>query len=172
MGLLVGDLAVLARVDEGPVPEPSRVDLGTVVAEVVADARMIDGTRTIGFERTGPVPVLVDPGRLEQLVHNLVGNALAHTPDGTPLEVRVGADGDEAVLVVRDHGPGMPPDQAERVFDRFYRAPSSTRDAGSGLGLFIVATLARGFGGRVSVDVVPGRRVGLHGGAAARHRAT
>jgi two-component system, OmpR family, sensor kinase len=156
MGLLVGDLAVLAREDEGPAPDPTRVDLGTVVAEVVADARMIDGTRTIDFESSGPVPVLVDPGRLEQLVHNLVGNALSHTPEGTPLEIRVGTEGAEAVLVVRDHGPGMPPDQAERVFDRFYRAPSSTRDGGSGLGLFIVATLARGFGGRATVTSAPG----------------
>jgi two-component system OmpR family sensor kinase len=156
MGLLVGDLAVLAREVEGPIPEPTQVDLDGVVAEVVSDARMIDGTRTIELDVSGPVPVLGDRGRLEQLVHNLVGNALSHTPAGTPVEIRVRAEGDQAVLVVRDHGPGMPPDQAERVFDRFYRAPSSSRDGGSGLGLFIVATLARGFGGRATVATAPG----------------
>lgn len=156
MGMLVGDLAVLAREGEGPIPEATRVDLGAVVTDVVSDARTINGTRAIDLEVTGPVPLLVDRGRLEQLVHNLVGNALSHTPDGTPVDIRVAArtgdEGDEAVLVVRDHGPGMPPQQAERVFDRFYRASTSTRDGGSGLGLFIVATLARGFGGRVTVD--------------------
>ena len=154
MGLLVGDLAALAREGEGPTPEATRVDLGAVVADVVSDARAIDGTRTIDLEVDGPVPVLVDRGRLEQLVHNLVGNALSHTPDGTPVDIQVavrpgheggeghvdaegraggeGDPGDEAVLVVRDHGPGMPPEQAERVFDRFYRA-STVRDGGSGL---------------------------------------
>ena len=160
MGLLVGDLSALAREGEGPTPEATRVDLGAVVADVVADARTIDGTRAIDLEVAGPVPVLVDRGRLEQLVHNLVGNALSHTPDGTPVDIRVAArpgdEGDEAVLEVRDHGPGMPPEQAERVFDRFYRASTSTRDGGSGLGLFIVATLAKGFGGRVTVDSAPG----------------
>jgi len=159
MGVLVGDLAVLAREGEGPTPEATRVDLGTVVAEVVSDARTMDGARAIHLESDGPVTVLGDPGRLEQLVHNLVGNALSHTPAGTPVHVRVGvestADGDRAVLVVRDHGPGLTPDQADRVFDRFYRA-STSREGGSGLGLFIVATLARGMGGLATVDSVPG----------------
>ena len=160
MGLLVGDLAILAREGEGPTPEPTRVDLGAVVAEVVADARTIDGTRTVTLDVAGPVPVLGDHGRLEQLVHNLVGNALSHTPSGTPVEVRVGTQagdqGDEAVLVVRDHGPGMAPEQAERIFDRFYRASTNSRDSGSGLGLFIVATVARAFGGRATVATAPG----------------
>ena len=156
MGLLVGDLAVLAREGEGPTPEPTRVDLGAVVGEVVSDARTIDGTRPIELDVDGPVPVRGDHGRLEQLVHNLVDNALSHTPAGTPVEVRVGAEGDRAILVVRDHGPGMAPDQAERVFDRFFRASAAGRDGGSGLGLFIVATLARGFGGRASVETAPG----------------
>ena len=129
------------------------------MAEVVSDARTMDGARAIHLESDGPVTVLGDPGRLEQLVHNLVGNALSHTPAGTPVHGRVGvestADGDRAVLVVRDHGPGLTPDQADRVFDRFYRA-STSREGGSGLGLFIVATLARGMGGLATVDSVPG----------------
>jgi two-component system OmpR family sensor kinase len=156
MGLLVGDLAVLAREGEGPEPERIRVDLTEVVAEVVSDARMIDGGRVISLERQGPVPVQADHRRLEQLVHNLVGNALAHTPPGTPVEVRVAAEDDRAVVVVRDHGPGMDPEQAERAFDRFYRGASASRDGGSGLGLFIVASLARSFGGEARVDSAPG----------------
>ncbi len=156
MGLLVGDLAVLAREGEGPEPQRTRVDLAGVVSEVVSDARMIDGSRVISLERPGPVPVQADRRRLEQLVHNLVGNALSHTPPGTPVEVRVAAEEDRAVVVVRDHGPGMDPEQSEHVFDRFYRGASASRDGGSGLGLFIVASLARSFGGEVGVDSAPG----------------
>jgi two-component system OmpR family sensor kinase len=159
MGQLVGDLAVLAREGEGPTPGATRVDLGVVVDEVVSDARAIDGSRTIDLDVAGPVPVRGHRGHLEQLVHNLVGNALFHTPAGSPVRVEVGIrpdpEGDQAVLVVRDHGPGLTPDQADRVFDRFYRA-STSRDGGSGLGLFIVATLARGFGGTATVESAPG----------------
>ena len=156
MGVLVGDLAVLARVGEGPVPESVPVDLAALVGEVVDDARTMDGTRPIELDAPRPVPVLADPSRLEQLVLNLVVNARAHTPPGTPVEVRVAVGGGRAVLVVRDHGPGMDPEQAARVFDRFYRGTSATRESGSGLGLFIVATLARTFGGEVSVVSAPG----------------
>ena len=159
MGQLVGDLAVLAREGEGPTPESTRVDLGVVVDEVVSDARAIHGSRTIDLDVAGPVPVHGHRGHLEQLVHNLVGNALFHTPAGSPVQVELGIradpEGDQAVLVVRDHGVGLTPDQADRVFDRFYRA-STSRDGGSGLGLFIVANLARGFGGKATVESVPG----------------
>ena len=156
MGVLVGDLSVLAREGEGPDVELVAVDLAALVAAVVDDARMIDRSRRLELEAPGPVPVLGDPARLEQLVHNLVGNALAHTPSGTPVEVQVVADGDRAILAVRDHGPGLDPDQADRVFDRFYRGAGSTRSTGSGLGLFIVASLARTFGGEASVASEPG----------------
>ncbi len=156
MGVLVGDLAVLAREGEGPAPELVPVDLAALVAAVVDDARMIDRSRPLELEAPGPVPVLGDPARLEQLVHNLVGNALAHTPSGTPVEVRVAAEDGRAVLQVRDHGPGLDPDQADRVFDRFYRGGPVNRSGGSGLGLFIVASLARTFGGGASVVTEPG----------------
>ena len=91
------------------------------------------------------------------MVHNLVGNALAHTPEGTPVEVEVDVRDERAVLEVSDHGPGMDRDQADHVFDRFYRGHGNRDDGGSGLGLFIVATLARTFGGSASVDTELGR---------------
>ncbi len=156
MGVLVGDLAILAREGEGPPLQLVSVDLAAVAAAVVDDARMFDGTRALELDGPGPVPVLADPARLEQLVHNLVGNALAHTPAGTPVSVMVTVDGDRGVLRVRDHGPGMDAEQADRIFDRFYRGNEATRDSGSGLGLFIVASLARTFGGEASVVSAPG----------------
>jgi two-component system OmpR family sensor kinase len=133
------------------------VDLAAVAAEVVADAKTIDATRPIELRAPTEVPVAADDARLEQLVHNLIGNALAHTPAGTPVEVGVAVEGSRAVLQVRDRGPGMSPDQASRVFDRFYRGDAERLDGGSGLGLFIVATLARTFGGEATVDTAVGK---------------
>jgi two-component system OmpR family sensor kinase len=106
--------------------------------------------------------VLGDGQRLRQVLANLTGNALTHTPPGSPVEVRARTDrGDgapRAVLEVVDHGPGLDPEQAERVFERFYRAdPARSPAGGSGLGLSIVAALVAAHGGTVEVDSVPGR---------------
>jgi two-component system, OmpR family, sensor kinase len=157
MGELVGDLAVLAREGEEPEPEHTRVDLAALAAEVVADARTIDAHRPIAMTSSGEVPVAGDGARLEQMVHNLVGNALTHTPPGTPVAVGVARHGDSVVLTVRDDGPGMTADDASHVFDRFYRGDGNQRAGGSGLGLFIVASLARSFGGQARVETAVGQ---------------
>ncbi len=157
MGALVGDLAILAREDEGPEPGRHRVDLAAVAADAVADARTIDADRPIELTVSTEVPVVGDDARLEQMVHNLLRNALAHTPPGTPVEVSVAIAGEHAVLQVRDGGPGMNAEQAGHVFDRFYRGDAEGRDGGSGLGLFIVASLARTFGGHATVVTAVGK---------------
>jgi two-component system OmpR family sensor kinase len=157
MGVLVGDLGQLAREGESPEPDRYRVDLAAVAAEVVADARTMDGDRSIELHAPDEVPVEGDDARLEQMVHNLIGNALIHTPAGTPIAVDVSVRGDQAVLEVRDGGPGMSEEQAGRVFDRFYRGDTDRVDGGSGLGLFIVARLAQTFGGSASVETALGR---------------
>jgi two-component system OmpR family sensor kinase len=157
VGTLVGDLSVLAREGQGPEPVYYRVDLAAVAAEAVADASTIDADRRIELTTDGEVPVAGDDARLEQLVHNLLGNALSHTPAGTPVEVGVTVRGDKAVLRVHDQGPGLTPEQASRVFDRFYRGDADSRDGGSGLGLFIVASLARTFGGQATVESAEGQ---------------
>jgi two-component system OmpR family sensor kinase len=157
MGTLVGDLAVLAREGQGPEPARSRVDLAAVAAEAVTDAKTIDAARRIELTASGEVPVAGDDARLEQLVHNLLDNALAHTPAGTPVEVGVSVRGQQAVLRVHDEGPGLTPEQASHVFDRFYRGDADRLDGGSGLGLFIVASLARTFGGQATVDSAEGQ---------------
>jgi two-component system OmpR family sensor kinase len=112
----------------------------------------------------GDAPVVLgDEDRQRQVVTNLLGNALTHTPAGTPVIVRVGADGDRALLEVVDHGPGLAPEHAERIFERFYHAdPARARDharspaAGSGLGLSIVAALVAAHGGEVRHRPTPG----------------
>ncbi|WP_307859621.1 MULTISPECIES: HAMP domain-containing sensor histidine kinase [Cellulomonas] len=164
MGSLVEDLLALARLDEGRHGRLGPVDLTVLAADAVSDLRALDPQRPARLEAlggvSGPRVVRGDEVRLRQVLANLVGNAARHTPPGTPVEVVVGAgqDGRTAVLEVRDHGPGIPPEHVERVFERFYRVdPSRTRDSGgSGLGLAIVAAIVASHDGRVTVHETPG----------------
>ena len=171
MGLLVEDLLLLARLDQQRPLDRRPVDLLALAADAVHDARAVAPDRRIelvlGAENGDPagtaLVVLGDDQRLRQVLANLVNNALTHTPAGSPVEVRVGAstlDGRPGAAVeVVDHGPGLAPGQAERVFERFYRADParSHADGGTGLGLSIVAALVAVHGGTVGVDTVPGR---------------
>jgi two-component system, OmpR family, sensor kinase len=110
------------------------------------------------FDGPGTPEVLGDEARLRQVLGNLVANALQHTPDTAGITVRVGTNGDNAVLEVCDEGPGMSKDDAHRVFERFYRADTSRARAsgGTGLGLSIVDSLVHAHGGSVSVTTGPG----------------
>ncbi|HYN17316.1 MAG TPA: HAMP domain-containing sensor histidine kinase, partial [Actinomycetes bacterium] len=150
--------------------ERSPVDLLGLAADAVNDARAVAPDRRIelilGGDNGSPGSALIvlgDGQRLRQVLANLVNNALSHTPAGSPVEVRVGAstlDGRPGAAVeVVDHGPGLAPEQAERVFERFYRADParSHADGGTGLGLSIVAALVAVHGGTMRVDSVPGR---------------
>jgi two-component system OmpR family sensor kinase len=170
MGLLVEDLLLLARLDQQRPLDREPIDLLALAADAVHDARAVAPDREIelvlGGEDGGDGSALVvlgDGQRLRQVLANLVDNVLTHTPAGSPVEVRVGAaplDGRPGAAVeVVDHGPGLTPEQTERVFERFYRAdPARSRAAGgTGLGLSIVAALVAVHGGTVGVDSVPGR---------------
>ncbi len=106
----------------------------------------------------GTPEVVGDESRLRQVLGNLMDNALTHTPPEATITVRVGTDGPDAVLEVADTGPGLPPPEADRVFERFYRADTSRTgtSGGAGLGLSIVAALVTAHGGSVTLDAVPG----------------
>ncbi len=161
MGVLIEDLLMLARLDAQRPLERAPVDLLAVATDAVHDARAVAPQRTIDLEvRPGPgVPeVLGDAARLRQVVSNLVGNALQHTPESATVTVRVGTDNDAAVLEVSDTGPGMAPEDAERIFERFYRADASRNrgSGGTGLGLSIVAALVTAHRGTVTVHSEPG----------------
>ncbi|GGK93568.1 two-component sensor histidine kinase [Sphaerisporangium melleum] len=164
---LVDDLMLLARLDEGGEALPldlAPMDLRTLAADARLDLRALAPDRPV--ELTGPAggtpasaPVLGDESRLRQVVSNLVGNVVAHTPAGTRVRVGVGTAGAEAVLVIEDDGPGLTPEQAARAFDRFYRADASRSRSGSGgvgLGLAIAQSLAAAHGGRVTLRTTPG----------------
>jgi two-component system OmpR family sensor kinase len=161
MGVLVEDLLLLARVDQQRPLDHAPVDLLAVATDAVHDARAVAPDRKIDLDLLDsdvPPVVLGDDARLRQVVTNLVGNALTHTPVTAAIRVRVGVRGDEAVLEVADDGPGLAAEDAARVFERFYRAdPSRTRSSGgTGLGLSIVAALVAAHGGTVEVDTAPG----------------
>ncbi|MDN3247556.1 MULTISPECIES: HAMP domain-containing sensor histidine kinase [unclassified Streptomyces] len=172
---LVEEMLLLARIDEDAAGtdrdrEPSfaldlaPMDLRTLAADAIHDVRALDATRPVTL--TGPhggrpstAPAVADEARLRQVVTNLIGNAVTHTPPGTPIRVGVGTVDDRAVLEVADHGPGLAPEERERVFDRFYRSDASrTRTTGGfGLGLAIAHALVTAHGGRILLDTAPGR---------------
>jgi signal transduction histidine kinase len=165
MGLLVEDLLQLARLDQQRPLSLGPVDLAEVAGDAVHDARAVQPDRPISLHLDDSLPdapvVQGDEARLRQVVGNLVTNALTHTPPDARVTVRLAADPadpDVVVLAVRDEGPGLAAADAERVFERFYRADTSrTRAAGgTGLGLSIVASLVRAHGGRVELTTAPG----------------
>jgi two-component system, OmpR family, sensor kinase len=159
MGLLVEDLLLLARLDQQRPLRHTPVDLAVLATDAVHDAHATDPDRPIELRVTGPSIVAGDEPRLRQVLGNLLMNALAHTPPETPVTVRVAPDGDSAVLLeVADRGPGMTPEHAARVFERFYRAdPSRARQTGgTGLGLAIVAAIVAAHEGAVEVVTAPG----------------
>jgi signal transduction histidine kinase len=158
MGGLVDDLLLLARLDQDRPLERTPLRLDELVADAVRDARAVEPDRPITLS-ADPATVVGDEARLRQVIGNLLANARVHTPAGTPVEVAVGAQDGWAVVEVADEGPGLDPEQAGRVFERFYRAdPARTRaSGGTGLGLAIVASVARAHGGAAEVDSAPGK---------------
>jgi two-component system OmpR family sensor kinase len=157
MTLLVEDLLLLARLDEGRPLERAPVELDEVVAEAVDAAVAVDPDRRVDLEAEHVV-VLGDRERLRQVLDNLLSNVRAHTPAGSPVRVRVGSENGLAVVEVADTGPGMTSDEAARVFERFYRSDTSRSRAtgGVGLGLSIVAAVTEAHGGAVSAHSTPG----------------
>jgi two-component system, OmpR family, sensor kinase len=157
MSVLVDDLLLLARLDEGRPLERKPVELDEVVSEAVETAQAVEPGRPISLD-ANPALVLGDRERLRQIVDNLLVNARAHTPAGMPVSVRVGRDNGSALVEVSDSGPGLTAEQAGRVFERFYRVDRSRARAsgGVGLGLSIVAAVAEAHGGTVAAESEPG----------------
>lgn len=177
LGRLVQDMLLLAKLDESnfltrssprtPTPYPldlAPMDLRTLAVDALHDIQAMAPTRSVGL--TGPdggkatsAPALADEARLRQVVSNLVGNALNHTPPDSDIRIGVGSLDGHAVLEIEDGGPGLTPDEQERVFERFYRSDNSrsrVAGGGSGLGLAIVHALVTAHGGRVELRSAPG----------------
>ncbi len=169
MGLLVDDLLLLARLDQQRPFEHGPVDLRILAIDTVEAARATAPDREIRLdlpmdddEAADDLVVAGDEPRLRQVLSNLLDNALAYSPADAPITVlggRTRRDGRDLTFVqVRDRGPGLVPEQAERVFERFYRTDRarSRAQGGTGLGLSIVAAITAAHGGLVELDTAPG----------------
>ncbi len=159
MERLVDDLLTLARLDEGAPLQVIPTELVGLCAAAVHTATTVGPGWPVTFTAAHPVEVIGDPTRLRQVVDNLLANVRSHTPEGTAATVHVDQVGGEARIVVRDRGPGMPSEDAARVFERFYRADSARDRAhgGTGLGLSIVSAIVVAHGGTVSAESAPGQ---------------
>jgi two-component system OmpR family sensor kinase len=153
MSLLVDDLLLLARLDEGRPLEREPVDLAEVVSEAVDAAKAVEPERPITVTLDAAT-VTGDSGRLRQVLDNLFANVRAHTPAATAVSVELRTAGEEARLTVADHGPGLAEEDAARIFERFYRVDTSRARAsgGVGLGLSIVAAVVAAHGGSVAAE--------------------
>jgi two-component system, OmpR family, sensor kinase len=167
MGVLVEDLLTLARLDEVRDRPAEAVDVSQLVEDAAADTRALDPARTIEVEAGDESIVLGDANQLRQVLANLLGNAVVHTPAGAPIEIAVRREDGSVELEVRDHGPGLPSEHPEELFERFWRrgaarapVPAGNGEAadsgpepggrgGAGLGLAIVAGIVAAHGGSV-----------------------
>ena len=158
MSVLVDDMLLIARLDQGRPLEKSPVDLNAIAGDAAADARAVAPQREITLSANGPVVVEGDDLRLRQVLGNLVRNALVHTPQQTPIEIAVSTVNGVGRISVADHGPGLSSEEVVRIFEPFYRAdPSRSRDSGgAGLGLSIVNAVVSAHGGQVHVKETSG----------------
>ncbi|GAA3121796.1 hypothetical protein GCM10020254_81300 [Streptomyces goshikiensis] len=155
---LVNDLIELAR-DEEPQPLVEQVSLGALVEHCVQSARA--HWPAVPFHLRAPAEPVVVPGvpaRLSRLLGNLLGNAAKFSRDGLPVEVDLvaGGPGRGPELSVRDHGPGIAPEDLPHVFDRFYRAGAARALPGSGLGLAMARQIARAHSAELTAEAAPG----------------
>jgi len=161
MGVLVEDLLALARLDEQPRRDLEAVDLSSLARDAVQDARARAPERKFTLDADGSAVVSGDVLQLRQLFANLLGNAIVHTPGGTPVDVAVSGHNGVVTLTVTDHGEGIREEERDRLFERFWRREGGRERgrAGAGLGLAIVAAIVEAHGGTVSAS-------NAHGGGA------
>jgi two-component system OmpR family sensor kinase len=154
MARLVEDMLTLAKLDEKRPMEHATVDLSAMLTDIVADGRANAPDHHLAGRVETDLEVVGDEDRLRQLLVNVVGNAVVHTPSGTTITVEARSDGTDVVVDVSDDGPGMDPEAAERATERLYRADTARSRArgGSGLGLSIARDVADAHQGDLSVS--------------------
>jgi PAS domain S-box-containing protein len=154
---LAGDLQMLAQINSGQMPTEFRTaDLADLAACAVEEMRPEAERKHIdlALSATAVPHLAVDPTRIAQLLGNLLSNALKFTPDGGKVEVKLGTEGDWAVLTVADTGMGIPVADRERIFERFFRTAVAKRQAiqGTGLGLTITQAIVAAHNGTIAVE--------------------
>jgi signal transduction histidine kinase len=161
MTRLVDDLLDVSRLKSGTLEiRRQTVDLAALSADVVRDRSATTSTHTFSFNsQAAPLEGVWDPDRLYQVIDNLVGNAIKYSPPGGRITIstRLDAASGEALVTVTDDGPGIGPDQRERVFSAFYRTPDAEAShiAGLGLGLYICHELVVAHDGTIEIGDGP-----------------
>ena len=159
---LVQQLLTMARLDpDAAAATPAAIDLASLVASVVEDLRPLATERAITLQGTaaaGSATVLGSEDALRILFNNLVDNAIRYTPEGGRVTTTVAGGSADVEVIVEDTGPGIPEEERERVFDRFYRG-RSTSATGTGLGLAIVSQVAELHRGKVTLEAAERRRL-------------
>ena len=150
MSRMVQDLLTLARADAGYHLEKAPIDLLPIIQEVSRQAQTLQATRRIELLDGVPAPVQGNADAIKQLLWILIDNAFKHTHDGGRIQLRLDNGQRAARLVVLDDGPGIPTEDLERVFERFYQSDASRSGEGTGLGLAIARWIAKEHGGQVS----------------------
>ncbi len=158
---MINDLLDLTRIEQGRVQlELAAVDAALLVDEAVKRFQPLAqaGGLTVSAElHREALPVMVDRERIEHVFDNLIMNAIQHTPRGGSVSVGAFAQGERARFVVRDSGEGIPAEHVARIFEKFYRVPSTRHTGGAGLGLAIVREIIAAHGGEIEVSSQPGK---------------
>ncbi len=149
---LVGNLLDLSRIEAGALrPEKNWYDLGALIDDVLGRLRFLTAGRTVTVDIPADLPpISLDYVEIDQVLSNLVENAVKHTPPGTPITVQATAQPSEVRVECADRGPGIPPESLSRLFDAFYRVGRDGRhDQGIGLGLAVARGLVEAHGGHI-----------------------
>lgn len=159
---LIGEILDISKLEAGRLSlEPRAVDLAALVADVLDRLGPVARQKAIGLDArgaAGPVPLVADPGRLEQVLMNLVGNALKFTPDGGAVAVEIADLGGEVEVAVRDTGPGIAPEEMPLLFEPFVQTKvGRAAKGGTGIGLVVSRHLVEAHGGRIWAESEPGR---------------
>jgi two-component system, OmpR family, phosphate regulon sensor histidine kinase PhoR len=158
MNSMILDLVESTRLEAGQVKLRTRaLDLPPYLAEFLERTGTLGSGRPIHLQIGRPPPVQADPDRLERILNNLLVNALKYSPSEADVSIRAGAAGDQVIVSVADTGPGIAPEDVPYLFDRFYRARTTSRAEGLGLGLYVSKMLVEAHGGRIWVETEPGR---------------
>jgi signal transduction histidine kinase len=156
----VDDWLTLSRLQQGKgIKDLKEVNVAEIVKDVVERARQDPGAEKVTLQSVvahSPGTIRADPSSLDELVGNLVDNAVRYTPAGGTVTVEVDSTEDGAAVTVRDTGPGISPEDLEHIFEPFYRGQAQKNIPGTGLGLPIVKRIAERHGGRVEVETTLG----------------
>ena len=151
---LIGQLLDVSRLDqEKRVVERTVTDLAAIAEQLVAAFQARTSKHTIALDVVPGLVASVDPGGIEQVMSNLIDNAIKYSPDGGGIEIELGwADAAHLRLVVRDHGIGISPEKRHEIFDRFYQAHATDHRSGLGLGLYITREIVELHGGTITAE--------------------